>query len=62
MRLTYALLIAIMISWTGIDAFAQTMISGKVTNNKTNEPLKGATVRVEGTTLGGLTAKDGSYT
>ncbi len=62
MRLPYALLIAIMISWTGIEALAQTMISGKVTNNKTNEPLKGATVRVEGTTLGGLTAKDGSYT
>ena len=61
MRLPYALLIAIMISWTGIEARAQTMISGKVTNNKTNEPLKGATVRVEGTTLGGLTAKDGSY-
>lgn len=41
MRLPYALLIAIMISWTGIEALAQTMISGKVTNNKTNEPLKG---------------------
>ncbi|MFM7157726.1 MAG: TonB-dependent receptor plug domain-containing protein, partial [Bacteroidota bacterium] len=46
---------------TSLEALAQTMISGKVTNTKNNEPLKGATVRVEGSNLGGLTAKDGTF-
>ena len=59
MRLPYALLLLIMCSMTSLEALAQTMISGKVTNTKNNEPLKGATVRVEGSNLGGLTAKIG---
>ena len=59
MRIPYALLLAFMFSCSGIIAMAQTMISGKITYRKSNDPLKGATVRVDGTTMGGLTAKDG---
>ena len=61
MRIPYALLLAFMFSCSGIIAMAQTMISGKITDRKSNDPLKGATVRIDGTTMGGLTAKDGSF-
>jgi TonB-dependent starch-binding outer membrane protein SusC len=41
--------------------FAQTIISGKVTNKSTGEPLQGATVTVKGTASATQTDKSGSF-
>ncbi|GAB4321263.1 MAG: hypothetical protein Kow0074_12100 [Candidatus Zixiibacteriota bacterium] len=44
------------------SAYAQTgKIAGTVINKKTKEPIIGAAVRVEGTTLGALTDLDGNF-
>ncbi|HAS41625.1 MAG TPA: SusC/RagA family TonB-linked outer membrane protein [Microscillaceae bacterium] len=43
------------------QAFAQTQISGKITDNK-GEPLPGATILEKGTNNGAATAADGTYT
>ena len=45
-------------------AWAQsaTVISGRVSNAKTQEPIQGATVLVDATQLGAITAADGRYT
>ncbi|MDR0414706.1 MAG: TonB-dependent receptor [Prevotellaceae bacterium] len=42
-------------------ANAQGVISGRVTDAKTREPMVGVTVQVVGTTMGALTNPDGSY-
>jgi hypothetical protein len=41
--------------------WAQSSLSGKVTDAKTGEPLIGATVQIEGTDLGNITDVDGQY-
>lgn len=41
---------------------AQKTITGTVKDNSTNEPLIGATVLVDGTTIGTATDIDGNYT
>ena len=44
----------------GTQAFAQSSVSGKVTD-KTGEPLVGASVLIKGTTNGTMTDVDGNY-
>ncbi len=44
----------------GVQAFAQTSVSGKVTDNS-GEPLVGVNVLVKGTTTGTMTELDGSW-
>jgi TonB-linked SusC/RagA family outer membrane protein len=43
-------------------AFAQTTVSGTLTDAKTSEPLPGVTIAVKGTTKGTITDVDGKYT
>ena len=45
----------------GDNNLFEKQISGKVTDNKTGEPLIGATVQVKGTTIGGVTDIDGTF-
>ena len=45
-----------------VQLFAQINITGHVTEGTTGEPLPGATVYLEGTTIGTLTDLDGFYT
>ena len=61
MNIRYSLLFLLVLFTSGSIAFAQTSINGKVIDSKTNAPLKGATVRIDGTTIGSLTNKDGSF-
>ena len=42
-------------------AFAQADIAGKVTDASTKGPLIGATVQIEGTTMGAATGPDGTF-
>ncbi|MEZ4826563.1 MAG: TonB-dependent receptor plug domain-containing protein [Bacteroidia bacterium] len=44
------------------SAWAQTTVSGRVTDGDSNEPLEGATVQVKGTTVGIFTDAQGKYT
>jgi len=60
MNIRYSLLFLLVLFTSGSIAFAQTSINGKVIDSKTNAPLKGATVRIDGTTIGSLTNKGGS--
>src|SRR5215210_1710918 len=43
------------------SVFAQKRITGKITNQETNQPIAGATVQVKGSTTGTQTASDGSF-
>ncbi|MEP6990045.1 MAG: SusC/RagA family TonB-linked outer membrane protein [bacterium] len=43
-------------------AQSATVIAGRVSNAKTQEPIQGATVLVDGTQLGAITGEDGRYT
>ena len=43
-------------------AFAQTTVSGTLTDAKTSEPLPGVSIAVKGTTKGTITDVDGKYT
>ncbi|MDW3195086.1 MAG: TonB-dependent receptor [Cytophagales bacterium] len=45
----------------GLTSMAQSVVSGKVTDGSTGEPLVGATVVVKGTTQGVITGIDGSF-
>ena len=57
------LLISLMIFVTfGQVAFAQNVITGKVTGAEDNEPLPGVSIVVEGTNKGTTTDLDGNYT
>ncbi|MBQ7180846.1 MAG: TonB-dependent receptor [Bacteroidaceae bacterium] len=47
---------------TASVAFAQRQITGTVVDSETNEPIPGATVKVQGTTMGTLTNVDGKFT
>lgn len=54
-----AFIVAICIS---SQAFAAGMITGRVVDKDSGEPLVGANITVEGTTLGASTDLDGNYT
>ncbi|HLL44309.1 MAG TPA: carboxypeptidase-like regulatory domain-containing protein, partial [Segetibacter sp.] len=43
------------------SVFAQKRITGKITNQETNQPIAGATVQVKGSSTGTQTASDGSF-
>jgi len=44
-----------------LTVFSQTLIKGTITDRKTGEPLTGAAVQIEGTTLGTTADIDGNY-
>ncbi len=46
---------------TASMAFAQRQVTGTVVDSETNEPIPGATVKVQGTTMGTLTNIDGKF-
>ncbi len=56
-------IIAVLAMFAASTVFAGTTgkIRGKVVNKKTKEPIPGAPVQVEGTTMGALTGPDGEY-
>ena len=57
-----AALAALLVFAVSADVLAQYgKISGTVIDKKTKEPIVGATVQIEGTTLGALTDPDGSF-
>lgn len=58
LKLTLIFLITIIIS---SPAFAQTMLSGVVKEAKTNVPLPGANIYIQGTTAGTITNLNGEY-
>lgn len=57
------LLIGLMLflSITGSSMFAQSQVTGIVTDSKTNLPVPGVNVVIEGTTMGTITNVDGRY-
>ena len=54
------LILIFILSLTTI-AFSQTKISGKVTDASTGDPIPGASVIIENTTIGTLTDFDGNF-
>lgn len=57
-----SILLAILIAAiSGVDAFAQSTISGNVTSSVNGKPLWGVVVSIKGTTIGGLTDSVGNY-
>ena len=54
----YSVLLALL--FIGVQAFAQTAVSGRVTD-KSGEPLVGVNVLVKGTTNGTMTDYDGNW-
>lgn len=54
----------LLVAGASATAWAQsaTVINGRVINAKTQEPIQGATVLVDATQLGAITAEDGRYT
>src|SRR5215471_17049694 len=59
MKSYISLLVALLFS--SINIFAQFTVSGKVTDSATKEPLPGASVFCQNTTLGTGTNKDGEF-
>lgn len=59
-KFTIGALMAFILLFAGVNVMAQT-VSGTITDEDTGEPLIGATVQVEGTSLGTATALDGSF-
>lgn len=55
-------LVALLLVITAGASYAQTTVSGTITDGTTGEPLPGATVRVDGTSTGAVTDVDGKYT
>lgn len=53
--------LAVLMLLFSVTAFAQDVITGKVMDAKTREPLPGATVKLEGTTFATVTNPDGDY-
>src|SRR5688500_10655374 len=51
----------LLFTFCSLSVFAQTRVTGKVTNTTTNQPVAGASVQVEGTSLGVVTGDDGSF-
>nr|HML86725.1 carboxypeptidase-like regulatory domain-containing protein [Bacteroidales bacterium] len=52
-------LLMLLIATSGL--WAQVQLKGRVFDSKTNQPLQGAHVRVEGTFLSTISASDGSF-
>ena len=54
----------VLVAGASTTALAQsaTIISGRVTNSRTQEPVASATVLVDATQIGAITADDGRYT
>ena len=52
---------SVFILFMGTTAFAQSKVSGKVTDGSTKEPLTGATIVIQGTTVGTFTDNEGNY-
>src|SRR5690242_18284213 len=52
----------VLLTFFSLSAFAQTRITGTVTNPTTNLPVGGASVQVAGTSIGVVTADNGSFT
>ncbi len=62
-RLAALLLVVVTAGATSTAAVGQAgKVAGRVTDANTNEPLPGATVRIENTTLGAAAGADGYYT
>lgn len=59
-KFTIGALMAFALLFAGVNVMAQT-VSGVITDEDTGEPLIGATVQVEGTSLGTATSLDGSF-
>jgi iron complex outermembrane receptor protein len=59
LKKTFILLFCFLIASLALEA--QVTISGKVLDESSNEPLVGSAVSVMGTTLGSLTAQDGTF-
>jgi TonB-linked SusC/RagA family outer membrane protein len=55
------LFMIVMLNCFTIGLFSQQIISGKVTDNSTGEPLPGASVLIKGTSTGTVTNVDGDY-
>jgi len=47
--------------FSGVAAFAQKTVNGKVINDATKKPMPGVTVKVKGSQRGTITKQDGSY-
>lgn len=54
-------LTAVLCSWLAIDAWAQTVISGKIVSAETNEPVVGANIRVDQSLAGCTTNGKGEF-
>lgn len=59
MKNLFTFLIMVILS---LSAYAQDVISGTIVDDKTNEPLIGATVAIEGTSIGTVTDVMGKFT
>jgi TonB-dependent starch-binding outer membrane protein SusC len=51
----------LLFTFCSLSVFAQTRVTGKVTSTTTNQPVSGASVQVEGTSVGVVTGDDGSF-
>ena len=60
MRKLLTLLVLLMFAGLQV-AFAQRIVTGKVTSTKDNTPITGVTVQVKGTTTGTMTDDGGGY-
>lgn len=61
-KIRLSILVLFLVSQTPVFAQSTGIITGKVTDSKTGEPLIGATVILEGTELGDATDANGRYT
>ena len=61
-RVLMSLFLGIMVLGFSLEAHTQGKIVGKVIDKKTTETLIGATIIIEGTTIGTITDFDGNYT
>lgn len=57
----YGLLLCLCMTYPGFSAFGQNLVSGKVLDAATNEPMIGVTVLVKGTSTGTVTDHDGAF-
>jgi len=55
------LAVVLFMAFSGFSVFGQNLISGKVLDEATNEPMIGVTVLVKGTSTGTVTDLDGTF-
>ena len=55
------ILLLIAFAWIGLQSFAQIDITGKVVDKETGEGLIGASVIIQGTTIGTITDANGNF-